>query len=122
MPLLPPGIELRTMTNFSLAFWSSGRFAKGSSGCGHEMRDKQTLSKTGSKRFSDHLLTLYCQFNQRVAQIWGRFNAHKVLPVVDSLLAATAEAHHLTLVTRNLKDIERTGVARLNPFDSSETS
>jgi toxin FitB len=68
--------------------------------------------------FGDRVLPI----NQRVAQIWGRFNAHKVLPVVDSLLAATAEAHHLTLVTRNLKDIERTGVACLNPFDSSETS
>jgi hypothetical protein len=66
MPLLPPGIELRTMTNFSLAFWSSGRFAKGSSGCGHEMRDRQTLSKTGSKRFSDHSETGYCQLTNEL--------------------------------------------------------
>src|SRR5215471_2484340 len=56
--------------------------------------------------------------NERVAQIWGRLNAHDVLPVVDSLLAATAAAHGLTLVTRNLKDIERSGVRCLNPFES----
>ena len=55
--------------------------------------------------------------NERVAQIWGRLNTPEPLPVVDSLLAATAEAHGLTLVTRNLKDIERSGVRCLNPFE-----
>jgi predicted nucleic acid-binding protein len=55
--------------------------------------------------------------DERVAQIWGRINAREPLPVVDSLLAATAEAHSLTLVTRNLKDIERSGVRCLNPFE-----
>ena len=55
--------------------------------------------------------------DERVAQIWGRINAREVLPAVDSLLAATAEAHGLTLVTRNFKDVERTGVRCLNPFE-----
>ena len=38
------------------------------------------------------------------------------LPVVDGLLAATARVHGLTLVTRNIKDVTRTGVSCLNPF------
>lgn len=38
------------------------------------------------------------------------------LPVLDSLLAATAKVYGLPLVTRNLKDVERTGVDCLNPF------
>lgn len=54
--------------------------------------------------------------DERVAQIWGRMNAKEPLAAVDSLLAATAQAHGLTLVTRNLKDIERSGVRCLNPF------
>jgi predicted nucleic acid-binding protein len=54
--------------------------------------------------------------DEKVAQNWGRINASKVLPVIDSLLAATADAHGLTLATRNLKDIERSGVRCLNPF------
>src|SRR5260370_15165262 len=54
--------------------------------------------------------------DERVAQIWGRINA-RGLPVIDSLLAATAEAHGLTLVMRNLKDVERSGVRCLNPFE-----
>jgi len=41
---------------------------------------------------------------------WGRFNVPDPLPVLDSLLAATASMHGLTLVTRNIKDVKRTGV------------
>jgi predicted nucleic acid-binding protein len=49
-----------------LSVLSSGRFARGSSGCGHEMRDRQMLSKTGSKRFSDHLETGYSQLTNEL--------------------------------------------------------
>lgn len=55
--------------------------------------------------------------SERVAQIWGQLNAREVLPVVDSLQAATAQAHGLILITRNVKDIERSGVRCLNPFE-----
>ncbi len=55
--------------------------------------------------------------DERVAQNWGRLNALDTFPVIDSLLAATAEAHGLILVTRNLKDIERSGVRCMNPFE-----
>lgn len=53
----------------------------------------------------------------RVAQNWGRLSARGSFPVVDALLAATAEAHGLTLVTRNIKGIRGSGVRCLNPFD-----
>jgi predicted nucleic acid-binding protein len=39
------------------------------------------------------------------------------ISTVDGLLAATAIVHGLTLVTRNVKDVARTGVRLLNPFD-----
>lgn len=61
---------------------------------------------------SDHILPV----DQAIAEQWGRFNVPDPLPVLDSLLAATASVHGLTLVTRNLKDVERTGVDCLNPF------
>ena len=60
--------------------------------------------------------------NERIAQIWGRFNSREVLPVVDSLMAATAEAHGLTLVTRNVKDVERSGVRCMNPFEGADST
>ena len=53
-----------------------------------------------------------------VAVEWGRMNVPDPLPAVDGYLAATARVHGLTLATRNVKDVERTGVSVLNPFDS----
>jgi predicted nucleic acid-binding protein len=38
------------------------------------------------------------------------------LPALDSLLAATARRHDLTLVTSNEGDFARTGVALINPW------
>lgn len=52
----------------------------------------------------------------RVAEEWGRMNAPDPLPVIDGLLAATAHVHGLTLATRNVRDVERTGVAVVDPF------
>jgi len=54
--------------------------------------------------------------DQRVAEEWGRMNALATLPAIDSLLAATAHVHGLTFVTRNTKDVARTGVPCFNPF------
>jgi len=54
--------------------------------------------------------------DRRVAETWGRLNAVASLPAIDSLLAATAHVHGLTLVTRNTRDVTRTGVPCLNPF------
>ena len=42
-------------------------------------------------------------------------------PVRDSLIAATAQVHGMTVVTRNLADFEATGVAMLNPWDPAAT-
>ena len=61
---------------------------------------------------SDRILPV----DQVIAEQWGRFNVPDPLPVLDSLLAATASVRGMTLVTRNLKDVERTGVDCLNPF------
>ena len=51
-----------------------------------------------------------------VAAAWGRQQYTRPLPVIDALLAATARVHGLTVVTRNVKDFELSGVRVLNPF------
>jgi predicted nucleic acid-binding protein len=64
--------------------------------------------------YREHLLPVTVQ----VAEEWGRMSATAQPPsVIDGLMAATASVHNLTLVTRNVADVARTGVALVNPFD-----
>ena len=51
-----------------------------------------------------------------VARIWGELSAGRSLPVIDTLIAATAIASGLTLATRNIRDVEATGVALIDPW------
>ncbi len=68
-------------------------------------------------RFEGRILPV----DQIVAERWGRLAGSLAtqgfpLPVVDGLLASTALQHNLTLVTRNTRDVIRTGVAVLDPW------
>ena len=78
-------------------------------------------------RLSDWLDTVTHDFDDRVipitievAERWALLNVPDPVPVVDGLLAATALERDLVLVTRNTADVERTGVAALNPFTGSD--
>lgn len=55
-----------------------------------------------------------------VADRWGRLvaAAGRPLPAIDSLLAATALAHDLILVTRNVKDFNGLPVQLFNPWSA----
>ena len=61
-----------------------------------------------------HLLPV----NLAVAERWGHLcgTAGRPLPAIDSLLAATAMEHGMTLVTRNLADFELPGLRVINPW------
>lgn len=63
-------------------------------------------------RMEDRILPV----SSAVAERWGRNNVPDALPVIDGLLAATALEHGLTLVTRNVRDVQRSGALLLNPF------
>lgn len=59
------------------------------------------------------------------SQTWGEVMADaarngRPIPDIDGLLAATAIANGLTLVTRNTKDMISTGVALIDPWSYSE--
>ena len=81
--------------------------------------------KKAGTRLSDWLLTVTTDYGDRIVPIttevcerWATLNVPDPLPVIDGLLAATALERDLTLVTRNTADVERTGVALVNPFTS----
>ena len=65
-------------------------------------------------RFANRILGI----DTAIADRWGHIAGTKgaTVPVIDGMLAATAIHHNLTLVTRNVKDLARTGVTLLNPW------
>ena len=74
--------------------------------------------------FENWLMEIILSYERRIlgigideADIWGRMNSGEKLPEVDSLIAATAEFHGLTIATRNVKDYSRSGVNVINPWE-----
>jgi predicted nucleic acid-binding protein len=64
--------------------------------------------------FADRVLSV----DAATARRWGELSAERSLPVVDTLIAATAISHGLTLVTRNTRDVESTGVPLVDPWQT----
>ena len=63
-------------------------------------------------RLGDRVLPI----DELIAEAWALLSVPDPLPLIDGLLAATAKVHGLTLVTRNVADIARTGVSVFDPF------
>jgi predicted nucleic acid-binding protein len=68
-------------------------------------------------RFAGRLLA----FDEDVAERWGQLEARAkkqrlTVPTIDAQLAATAQHHGLTFVTRNIADVEPMGIASFDPW------
>ena len=70
------------------------------------------------EQLRDHFADRILSVDDRVAEEWGRLNAPAERKTVDSLIAASARVHDLTVVTRNISDFEACDVAVLNPWQS----
>ena len=73
------------------------------------------LTQKLPERFGGRIIPL----DTNIMAEWGRLQARtaKTLPVFDSLIAASALARNLTVVTRNTKDFEGIeGLDLLNPW------
>ncbi|MDR5812138.1 type II toxin-antitoxin system VapC family toxin [Caballeronia sp. LZ033] len=59
----------------------------------------------------------FLSVDQEIGDLWGKIRSQHPEPAVDKLIAATAIFHGLTVVTRNVRDFDVTGVDAINPFD-----
>jgi predicted nucleic acid-binding protein len=76
------------------------------------------LEKDLPERFMGRILFI----TDRIADRWGLLAARaqsqgKSVRVIDGLLAATALDHNLIFVTRNVQDVDPTGVPVQNPWE-----
>ena len=70
------------------------------------------------ERFKNRII----DFDIQTATVWAKAQAHsellgKAMPAIDGLIAATGISYDLTVVTRNTKDMEISGVTLLNPWE-----
>ncbi|MGE3297885.1 MAG: type II toxin-antitoxin system VapC family toxin [Porticoccaceae bacterium] len=110
-------ISERPATTLYLSVLTLGELRKGIEGLSEGERKRRLLDWLEIELpafFAGRILPV----DIRVADRWGRLvaQAGRPLPAIDSLLAATALTHGLTLITRNLKDFQHPDPPVLNPW------
>ena len=97
---------------------------------GEITRGIEKLSQSSRKQTLNEWLKsdLLARFHGRILSLdtavlieWGILTAQlessgRVMPAIDSSIAATALAHKMTLVTRNVDDFAASGVILINPW------
>jgi hypothetical protein len=95
-----------------------------------EIRFGILLLRAGARRkrlerwFADGVERIHClPWTSETGLRWAKLLADlraagQSMPVKDSLIAATALFHGLTVATRNIRDFRKTGVRTVDPFTS----
>jgi predicted nucleic acid-binding protein len=110
-------------TSLYLSVLTIGEIEKGIAKLPNSIRRERLeawLRQDLADRFRERLLAI----DGIVAATWGRLAGEaeargETLPVIDGLIAATALAHGLAVVTRNIGDFQRCGVRCVNPWLSA---
>jgi predicted nucleic acid-binding protein len=113
-------IKKEDESNFFISVLTFGELHKGIEKLAESKR-KEELHNWVENDLTERFLGRIIDIDIQVAMLWGKIQgvaekAGKPMPAVDSLIAATGIAHHLTVVTRNTADMEESGVALLNPW------
>lgn len=81
--------------------------------CPEFARELYTWIAKLKTEYNDRILLV----TEEIAMEWGRISFLTCNYNLDNLIAATAKVHNLTVVTRNLRHFQLTGVPCVNPWE-----
>jgi toxin FitB len=107
-------------TNFYVSVLTFGELHKGVQKL-PESKKKEELQVWIEDELKNRFQNRIIGIDMRVSILWGKIQCFaekkgKPMPSIDSLIAATGIAYELTVVTRNVTDMEQSGVKLLNPW------
>ena len=116
-PAVSAWFAIRPATSLYLSVLTLGELRKGIDGVKDAAR-RLALSDWLQTDMSMFFMGRVLSIDEHVADRWGQLvaAAGRPLPAIDSLLAATALVHGLSMVTRNAKDFEGLGLEVINPW------
>ena len=114
-------ISKKDEADFCLSSLTFGELYKGVSKL-PDSRKRKKLSKWIEQDLQERFVGKILDIDLLVAKTWGEIQAASEvagspMPAIDGLIAATALAHDLTVVTRNVTDMQQSGVSLLNPWE-----
>jgi predicted nucleic acid-binding protein len=114
-------MSARPATTLYLSVLTLGELRKGIEGLAQGERKRRLLDWL-EVDLPDYFGGRVLPVDTAVADRWGRLQAlaGRPLGAIDSLLAATALCHGLTLVTRNLKDFRHPDLSVLDPWTGTD--
>lgn len=117
-PAVVKWFEQRPPSTLYLSVLTLGEIRKGIESISDTSR-KQALTDWLQTELPAFFTGRILDIDAATADHWGRLvaKAGRPLPAIDSLLAATASRHGMTLVTRNVKDVAGMAVDVFNPWD-----
>lgn len=109
--------EARPATTLHLSVLTLGELRKGIEGVQDAQRRRKLVDWLEAELpafFAGRILPV----DAKVADRWGQVvaQAGRPVPVIDSLLAATALTHNLALVARNVRDFAFQGLTVIDPW------
>ena len=120
-PMVLAWFGARSAQSLFLSVLTLGEIRKGIEALSDSTLDavrRQALSDWLEVELPTFFLGRILNVDAPVSHQWGHLQAQarRPLPAIDSLLAATALHHSLTLVTRNVRDFEGLGLNLINPW------
>lgn len=115
-PRVDSFLKLLNPSDLAISVMTLGELRKG-------LANKHRTSPSGAFALGRWMDEIEASFAGRIliidleiAKVWADLSLGRTRPVVDTLLAATAIVHNLTLVTRNIRDFEGLPVQLFNPW------